>query len=160
VSERTPSDVVLRETTDADIPILYEFQLDPEATRIAAFPAREWEAFRAHQERIRADETLIARTIVAGGQVAGSIGSYPQDGKRLVGYWIGRDYWGKGIATRALAALLDLDQTRPIYAFVAKHNTGSQRVLEKCGFSVISEEHWFDDKLGAEIEEYLMELPG
>jgi RimJ/RimL family protein N-acetyltransferase len=149
----------LRGTTDDDLPILYTFQLEPEATEMAAFPARDWESFAAHQRCIRADPTLIAKTIVVDGQVTGSIGSYAQDGKRLIGYWIGREHWGKGIATAALSALLTIDQTRPIYAFVAKSNASSRRVLEKCGFNVVSEERWFDDALGQEIEEYLLELP-
>lgn len=149
----------LRASIEADLPILYEFQLDPEATRMAAFPSRDWDAFAAHQRRIWADPALIARTIVADGQVAGSIGSYPEGDKRLVGYWIGREHWGRGIATGALAALLEIEPTRPLHAYVAKHNIGSRRVLEKCGFTVIGEERWFNDRLGEEIDEYLLELP-
>ncbi|MFN8426694.1 MAG: GNAT family N-acetyltransferase [Anaerolineales bacterium] len=30
---------------------------------------------------------------------AGSIGSWDMEGKREVGYWIGKEFWGKGIAT-------------------------------------------------------------
>jgi RimJ/RimL family protein N-acetyltransferase len=51
-----------------------------------------------------------------------------------VGYWLGRSYWGRGIATRALALFLPLVPARPLYAHVASHNTGSMRVLVKCGF--------------------------
>ena len=42
--------------------------------------------------------------------------------------------------TEDLAALLQQDQTRPLYAHVAKHNHGSLRVLEKCGFTIIGED--------------------
>jgi RimJ/RimL family protein N-acetyltransferase len=128
--------ITLRDYIDAHIPILYQFQLDEEATEMAAFPARSWEQFSAHAERIRRDPAVIARTVLADGDVVGSIGSYEQDGRRFVGYWIGREYWGRGIATEALRQLLALDPTRPIYAYVATHNTGSIRVLEKCGFVV------------------------
>jgi RimJ/RimL family protein N-acetyltransferase len=155
-----PTDLILRKTTDDDLPILYAFQLDPEATRMAAFPSRDWETFAAHQRRIRADPANLALTVVVAGEVVGSIGAYTQDDKRLIGYWIGREYWGRGIATGAVAALLDLDPTRPIYAYVAKHNAGSRRVLEKCGFVVIREDRGLDDALGAEVEEVLLELSG
>src|SRR5687767_2969826 len=106
---------------------------------MADFPARDREAFDAHWERVLSDERLTTKTIVFEGQVAGNIGSWEQDGRRLVGYWLGKKFWGKGLATKALAELVqDLD-TRPLYAYVAKTNVGSIRVLEKCGF-VRSEE--------------------
>ena len=85
---------------------------------------------------IRVRSRAHKQTILVDGQVAGNIGSWPQDGVRLVGYWIGKEYWGKGVATRALAAFLHLVTERPLHAHVAKHNVGSIRVLEKCGFSL------------------------
>jgi hypothetical protein len=57
---------------------------------------------------------------------------------REVGYWLGREFWGQGIATQALALFLEEEPTRPLVAHVAKHNIGSRRVLEKCGFVVVS----------------------
>ena len=44
-----------------------------------------------------------------------------------------RPWWGRGVATRALALLVDEVSVRP-HAYVAAHNVGSIRVLEKCGF--------------------------
>ena len=61
--------------------------------------------------------------------------SWTHDDERDVGYWIGREHWGKGIATAALGALLAELQDRPLFAHVVEHNIGSIRVLEKCGFS-------------------------
>jgi RimJ/RimL family protein N-acetyltransferase len=77
----------------------------------------------------------------------------PRSGQREVGYWIGSEYWGKGIATRALAAFLEHDRTRPLHARVAKHNVASVRVLEKCGFTVIGEGTGDDG-----VEELVLEL--
>ena len=37
--------VVLREVVDADLPIFFAHQRDPESTRMAAFPARDHDAF-------------------------------------------------------------------------------------------------------------------
>ena len=126
----------LRETIDADLPILFGHQADPEASAMAAFPSRDDPAFLEQQGRIRANPSNLSRTIVAGGAVVGSIGSWDAEGERDVGYWIGREHWGKGYATAALAAFLELEPTRPLHAHVAEHNVGSRRVLEKCGFSL------------------------
>ncbi len=131
------NDVRLREVEPADLDIFYEQQLDAAATRMAAFPSRDRAAFDNHwATNILGSPDAVIQTILTDGQVAGNVGSWPQDGARLVGYWIGREYWGKGIATRALAAFLNLLTERPLYAHVASHNIGSIRVLEKCGFSV------------------------
>ena len=84
---------------------------------------------------------VMARTIVVGGLVAGYVSSWEQDGKRLVAYWIGREHWGKGIATAALSEFLVLEPMRPLHAWVAVHNVGSIRVLEKCGFRTLAQEN-------------------
>ena len=125
---------VLRDVVESDLPVFFEHQRDPEAVRMADFPARDREAFDAHWERVLGDEKLLAKTIVFEGQVAGNIGSWEQDGRRLVGYWLGREFWGKGLATKALSDLVEELDSRPLYAYVAKTNAGSIRVLEKCGF--------------------------
>ena len=101
---------------------------------MAGFPARERDAFQAHWEKIRGDESNLLRTIVFGDQVVGNVVSFMMDGERQVGYWIGRAFWGRGIATRALGLLLAETEDRPLYAFAAKQNHASARVLEKCGF--------------------------
>jgi RimJ/RimL family protein N-acetyltransferase len=133
--------VRLRNIEPTDLPIFYEHQLDADATRMAAFPARDRKAFDAHwATNILGNPTAVNQTILVDGQVAGNIGSWLQDGGRLVGYWIGKEHWGKGVATRALAGFLHLVTERPLHAHVAKHNFGSIRVLEKCGFSLEREE--------------------
>jgi RimJ/RimL family protein N-acetyltransferase len=129
--------VRLRDVEPDDLPIFFEQQLDPDATRMAAFPSRDRASFDAHWEKnILGNPDAIAQTILVGDEVAGNIGSWTQDGIRLVGYWIGKEYWGKGVATRALSAFLHQVTDRPLHAHVVKHNVGSIRVLEKCGFSV------------------------
>ena len=125
---------LLRDVIESDLPVFFEHQRDPEATRMADFPARDREAFDAHWQKVLANDELVAKTIVFEGQVAGNIGSWEQDGRRLVGYWVGREFWGKGLATQALAELIADLGTRPLHAYVAKTNLGSIRVLEKCGF--------------------------
>jgi RimJ/RimL family protein N-acetyltransferase len=129
--------VALRETQDSDRPILFEHQRDPEANEMAAFPARDEEAFAEHWERTKHNETGIQRTIEADGVVAGHIVSWIDDGDRLVGYWLGREFWGRGIATEALRQFVEIVDERPLSASIAEHNVASLRVLEKCGFVAI-----------------------
>jgi RimJ/RimL family protein N-acetyltransferase len=149
---------VLRNVVEADLDAFFEHQREPEATEMALFPARDREAFDAHWRRVLADETLTKKTIVYEGQVAGNVVSWEQDGRRLVGYWIGRDFWGQGLATRALRELVDELPTRPLYAWVATTNVGSIRVLEKCGFVAKDRRAEHNEKLGRPVEELLFEL--
>ena len=152
-------EVELRPVTDADVEVFYEQQLDPEARRVAVFPLRDHDTFTTHwRERILAEEANYAWTIVADGEVAGHMLSFERDGKREVGYWLGRAYWGRGIATAALAALLREVTVRPLYAYVVRSNVGSIRVLEKCGFATIGSERHLDERTGEEIDEALFEL--
>lgn len=130
--------MILRDVTAEDLPIFFEHQRDVVALRMAAFPSREREAFLIHwRTKVLRPENLT-RTVVVDGGVAGYIGSWEQDGKRLVAYWIGREHWGKGVATRALSEFLALEPARPLHAWVAVHNLGSIRVLEKCGFHSVA----------------------
>lgn len=117
---------------------------------MAIFPARDREAFDAHWRKVLADERNVVRVIDVDGEVAGNIGSWEQDGQRFVGYWLGRDFWGRGLATAALAELA-AELPRPLHAWVASSNVGSIRVLEKCGFVKVGE-HTND------VEEFLYEL--
>jgi RimJ/RimL family protein N-acetyltransferase len=150
--------VALRDVELDDLPILFEHQQDPEAGRMAAFPARDWNAFEAHWKRLLGDATIIKKTIVFDGQVAGNIVCFDQADEKLVGYWIGRRFWGKGIATRALRVLLTDVAHRPLHAHVAKRNAGSIRVLEKCGFVRTGENVVSDVEDGDVIEEYVFTL--
>jgi RimJ/RimL family protein N-acetyltransferase len=131
--------VRLRDVIDGDLRIFFEHQRDPEANRMAAFSARDKERFMAHWSKILGDETVTVKTILFDGRVAGNVVSWDQSGEREVGYWIGREYWGKGVATRALVQFLVHDTVRPLHAHVAKHNLASIRVLEKCGFTISGE---------------------
>lgn len=127
---------MLRNVVEGDLPTFFEHQRDPEATAMAAFPAREWDAFISHwRQRILGDPANEARTILVDDQVAGYVGSWEQDGRRLVAYWIGREYWGRGLARSALDEFLRThEHHRPIHAYVVLSNPRSIRVLEKCGF--------------------------
>ena len=153
-----PNDVQLRDVITSDLPIFFEQQLNPEATQMAAFPSRDKDTFMFHWNKIIIDDSILLKTILFQGDVAGNIVCFEQLGEREVGYWLGKEYWGKGVATQALIALLAMIKTRPLYAHVAKHNIGSRRVLEKCGFVVSGEDKFFSPILGEDVEEYVLML--
>jgi len=134
-------DVVLREVTEDDLPVFFEHQRDPEANRMADFAARDRDAFMAHWTKkvLGGDDSVLTRAVVVDGQVAGNIVSWKHDGRVEIGYVYGREFWGKGIATRALSAFLREVAIRPLYAYAAAHNVASIRVLEKCGFTISDE---------------------
>lgn len=156
-----PNIVTLREILPSDLPIFFDMQRDPDANRMAAFTSRDPNdrpAFDAHWVKIMNDSTVTLRTILYNGEIAGNIASFIIFGQLEVGYWIGKEYWGKGIATQALAAFLKIVTLRPIYAAAAKDNLGSLRVLEKCGFVITGYDTAYAEARGQEIEEALLEL--
>lgn len=158
---RATGEVVLREVEEDDLPTFFEQQLDPVASYMAAFTPRDpadRDAFTAHWAEIMGDDTITVRTILFDGLVAGNIVSFEWDGKPEVGYWIGREFWGRGVATRALSEFLGIVKTRPLYAAAARDNTGSIRVLEKCGFVVTGYGRGYANARGEEIEEAILEL--
>ncbi len=83
------------------------------------------------------------RAIEVAGRLAGGIGFEPVAGRHataLFGYWLGREYWGRGIGTDAAQTLSDYALTRGglrrLEASVFAENAASARVLEKCGFTL------------------------
>jgi RimJ/RimL family protein N-acetyltransferase len=127
-------EVRLRPVEDQDVDVFFAHQADPVAAEVAAFPSRDKARFAAHWAKIRSDPGVTLRTIEADGEVAGNIGCWQQDGMSLLGYWIGREYWGRGIATQALVRFLGEEPKRPLYAHVAVHNAGSIRLLQNAHF--------------------------
>ncbi|MBI1826574.1 MAG: GNAT family N-acetyltransferase [Planctomycetes bacterium] len=151
--------VTLRDVEPRDLPTLFEHQYDRIANEMAAFPARERDAFMAHwTTNILGNTQVIKKAILFNDHLAGNIGCFERDGMHLVGYWIGREFWGKGVATKALTEFVTQVKFRPLHAYVAKHNVGSVRVLEKCGFTVCGEDKSGSPTGGEEVEEYLMSL--
>jgi len=150
--------VRLRPIVEEDLPILFEHQRDPDANIMAAFPARPREAFMTHWSKILKGSGNLIRAIVFEQRLAGNILSWDSSDERDLGYWLGRDFWGRGIATGALKQFLSIDTTRPLHAHVAEHNLASQRVLEKCGFLRVREELVPESGLGGAVREFIFRL--
>jgi RimJ/RimL family protein N-acetyltransferase len=126
-------DLTLRPTTLEDLPILFEHQADPIGAKMAVFTSRSWDAFVAHETKLRDDRAAIRRTIVVDGEVVGSIGCWATTSARS-GYWIGREHWGRGIATTSVRAFIAEIPDRPLHAYVAEHNVASMKVVVANGF--------------------------
>ncbi|MDL5200803.1 GNAT family N-acetyltransferase [Streptomyces sp. ALI-76-A] len=155
-------EVVLREVHDSDLPVFFRQLNDPEALHMAAFtpvdPA-DRDAFDARWKRIRSSD-VVARTVLADGDVVGSAMVYGEPGEREVTYWVDRAYWGRGVATAALRGLLAEVPERPLYARAAADNQGSLRVLEKCGFRATARARGVASARGGEIDEVVLSLKG
>ena len=126
--------ITLAEVADDDLPFLFAIQQDPASNHMADVAPRDAATFAAHWAKIRNNPESLARVIRANGERVGLVLSFIHDGVRELGYWIDRPHWGRGIASRAVAAFLPLDPNRPLTARVLKDNAGSIRVLERNGF--------------------------
>lgn len=156
-------EVTLRDVAEGDLPIFFEHQRDPAANRMAAFTARDPadpDAFAAHWRKILSDDAVTMKTIVFEGHVVGNVGKYldKEFGKPEVAYWIGKEYWGMGLATKALSKFLQNVTVRPIYGRAAKDNVASIRVMEKCGFTISGYDKGFAKARGEEIEGVILVL--
>lgn len=149
---------MLRDVREDDLPILFEHQRDADARRMAAFSGREWDAFVAHwRTKVFAEPSAKAKTVELNGRVAGYVSSWESDGKCMIAYWFGKEYWGLGVATAAVAEFLTAHETRrPLHAYVALANVSSIRVLEKSGFRALGSPPAEADG----VEEILFRLDG
>jgi len=99
--------------------------------------AKEWLTLVKKQK-----EPATTFCVEADGELAGSIGiTLKEDVFRKtaeIGYFVGEEYWGKGIATEAIRQMVDYTQKKfdiiRIYAEVFEFNKASMKALEKNGF--------------------------
>lgn len=130
----TNPEVWLRPVDRLDLPYFFTIQNDPIANQMAAVKPRPPAEFASHWDRILNHPKMVAFSIVYRNQLAGCIGCYETEGQIHVGYSVGQEFWGRGVATQAMKSLLQQVSQRPLHARVASHNVASLRVLAKCGF--------------------------
>ena len=153
--------LVLREIEDRDLGVLFEHARDRDAIRMAAFTSPEADdrtTFERRWTRLRSDGATTNRVIEIDDRVVGHIASFDLEDQREITYWIGREDWGRGIATGALEEFLQLETTRPLYARAASDNAASIRVLTKCGFLVVGEGREFAHGRNEETDEVVLRL--
>jgi ribosomal-protein-serine acetyltransferase len=99
-------------------------------------------AFIAHTRSRLADKTGFTFAIVCDGALAGVIGLEPVDRAHRtasIGYWLGEDYQGRGVMTRAVTALVehavDVEELNRIEIRAAVGNARSRAIPERLGFT-------------------------
>lgn len=155
------SNIVLRNVIEDDLPIFFKHQQDSEANQMAAFTSKDpndWNSFAEHWNKILTSKEIIKQTIIVENTVVGHVSHFEQFGEPEVSYWIGKEYWGKGIATNALREFLKQVPIRPLYARAAKDNAGSLKVLKKCGFTITGEGSGYANARGKDVEEFVLPL--
>ncbi|MBM6398964.1 GNAT family N-acetyltransferase [Phycicoccus sonneratiae] len=151
----------LRPVRDEDHDALFAWQCDPAGIRMAAFTREDPSdraAFDAHQHRVRTDPAIRHRAVERDGVLVGTVAAFTMEGDREVTYWVDPAHWGEGIATDALRLLVAEEPERPLFGRTAVHNTGSRRVLEKCGFVVVGEDSGWAHGVGAQTAELVLRL--
>lgn len=155
---RSPQKIILRPVGAEDVPTLYNQQIDEESNRMAAVNSRDQPTFEAHWARVLDDSTMVIRGIWVDGQLAGCIGCFLQQEVRHLGYWLGKEFWGHGIATAAVQLLLQEIPDRPLHATVASHNLASLRILQRSGFRITGRRHSPGNERYRECEEIQLRL--
>ena len=121
-------DIKLRPTEISDLETLFQFQLDKEGGYLAAFTPKDptdKTAYLDKYTRLLKDPTVNNQTIILNDTIVGSVAKFVMEGDAEITYWIDRKYWGQGIATQALKALLTIETIRPIFGRVAFDNVGA-----------------------------------
>jgi RimJ/RimL family protein N-acetyltransferase len=128
---------------------------------MAAFAAEDPHdraSFQRHWDQILSDNGSRIQTVEWHGKIAGYVTCFELFGKPSLAYWIGREFWGQGIATAAVKLFLRKVPERPLFARVAADNLSSIRVLEKSGFMRTGLEKSYASARRSEIEEYIFRL--
>lgn len=132
---------------ESDAEALYKYASDSEVGPRAGWPPHQSveESLEVIQTIFRNDTTW-AIVLKETGEAIGAMGYMPdcplnlpaREGEPLVGYWVGKPYWNRGICTEALLLMIDYIRKETNYtSIISSHfvdNPASGRVLEKCGF--------------------------
>lgn len=151
----------IRPTTIADLDTLHTFQLDEEASHMAAFMGENWtdkDAYVAKWTKLITEGKVYTYVIIVDDEVVGTVGSWQQGDDWQITYWINKAYWGRGIAAQAVQQFLKVFTIRPIYGCAAFDNQRSIRVLEKNGFIKTGTDMFHARARGKEIEEVIHRL--
>lgn len=153
--------VSLRPVEDGDLDALFDQMRDPESVHMAAFTSADPDdraAFDARMDRLRASEEVIFRVVEVDGRPVGSISVFGLDTDPELSYWIARDWWGRGVASSALEAILAEYQRRPITARAVDDNARSIRVLRKHGFRPVGTDRGFAPGRDEGVDETIFRL--
>ena len=160
--------LILRPWKESDAESLYHFAKNPNVGPIAGWPPH-----KSVEESLDIIKTVFSKketyAITINGKAIGCVGllfypdtnHYWDDEGVELGYWIGEEYWGKGLVPEACKELIkhsfeDLNIDK-LYASFRYDNHQSKRVLEKLGFKYYCDLKNMDFR-GKEIYEIAMTL--
>lgn len=139
--------ILLRLWHESDAEALYKYASDPIVGERAGWPPH-----KSVEESLEIIQTVFntpttwAIVLKDTNEAIGAMGYMPdcplnlpaREKEPLVGYWVGKPYWNKGICTEALQLMLDHIRKETNYtSLISSHfidNPASGRVMEKCGF--------------------------
>ena len=139
--------ILLRPWQESDAGALFKYASDPDVGPRAGWPPHK--NVIESREIIRTvfhNDTTWAICLKDSGEPIGAMGYVPSEGNNLpsrrgeplVGYWVGKPYWNRGICTEALGLMLGhIRKHTDIPSLISSHfldNPASGRVMEKCGF--------------------------
>ena len=151
--------ILLRPWLESDVESLFKYASDPDVG-----PRAGWSPHKSVEESLEIIRTIFnndtnwAIVWKETGEAIGAIGymatgniSLPaRKNEPLVGYWVARPYWNRGICTEALQLVIaHIRKTTDIRSLISGHfvdNPASGRVMMKCGFVPTGEE-CFDETL-------------
>ena len=151
----------IRQSIESDLDVFFLNQTDEQASFMAAFTPEnpnDREAYLSKWQKLMKNDTINMQTILIEDKVIGCVVKFEMEGEAEITYALAKEYWGKGVTTKAVNTFLNIEQIRPIYGHVAFDNFGSQRILEKVGFKKIGKEKGFANARGKEIEEFVYRI--
>jgi RimJ/RimL family protein N-acetyltransferase len=154
-------DLYLRDIEESDLDLFFAHQIDEVANHMAAFTPKESNsraAFDARWQRLRNHPGVFVQTAVYRADVIGHVASFKQEDQREITYWLARECWGQGLATKVLQLFLQIEIERPLWGRCAKDNLASVRVMEKNDFVLVGEEKGFANARQHEIKELVLRL--
>lgn len=136
--------IALRDVEEGDLSVFIQQHRDREACYMAALDFTQGiaddEQFLARWNSHVQITGAVVKTIVVGGQIAGYIYRYGDDDEKYLSLWLGKNFWGRQVGTRAVKLFIEqCCLIKALNAVTAKDNLASRRVLEKCGFGMVLE---------------------
>jgi len=148
--------ITIRKSIESDLEVFFLNQTDEEANYMAAFTPKnpnDKDAYMTKWLKLMTDGSINMQTILVDNNVIGCVVKFVMEGNAEITYAISKDYWAKGLTSKAVEQFLKIEPSRPIYGRVAFDNYGSQRVLEKNGFEKTGNSQYFANARGKEIEQ-------
>jgi len=154
----------LRPLTSADAPRIAEIGGDWDIASMTSRMPYPYSLAAASQWISGIDDNEVVRGITLDGVLIGVTGYLPDESgdSAEIGYWLGKDFWGQGFATEAVAALIAYCFRRERFTRLTcghyMDNPASARVIRKLGFQPSGEGKYWCEARRRDVEALRYEL--